>query len=113
MPPTARRVSQLLPLSLWPVPQRLLCPRQRWPGCLCKQVCSVFPTSPRSPFTSGHLLVLSRPCGSVLSKQVRLLPLHGVCVRGGVQSDAWAMESCEKTGGFVCVDSGQKTTFKT
>lgn len=45
--------------------------------------------------------------------EVRLLSLHGVCVRGGAQSDARAVWGSKKTQGFIrVVYSEQKNTFK-
>lgn len=49
----------------------------------------------------------------MLSEEVLLLSLHGVCVRGGVQSDARAVWGSKKTQGFIhVVYSGQKKNIQ-
>ena len=94
-PPTAQRASQLLLLSLWPAPTVRSAPGrggQGVLGCLCRQAGSVFPTSPRSPFTSGHLLVLSPVLvGVCFLKKSAYCHFMEFASGVGVQSDAHAV----------------------
>ena len=100
-------------LSLWPAAPPAP-PRQRCPGRLCRPgLLSPPPHQESCSLRPPPLLSLcpSR-CGFVLP-EVLFPSLHGVCVGGGVQSDARAAWGSKKTQGFIrVVYSGQKNTFK-